>query len=173
MSGGLDPLRNSKLNEKYVHLSNHINIIPPWKCIKDQLRRLGEPAFKLQFPITLLITAMFASRALFALVSSVAALSSVNAYTGRATWDSLGTTPCPVQCPLTDYRVALPSTLFPNGDRCCSKVYVSYNGVNIAVTFTDLFLAGANSFNISLSDKAFAQLAPLEVGQISPVVWNL
>ncbi|KAF8890297.1 hypothetical protein CPB84DRAFT_1849184 [Gymnopilus junonius] len=116
---------------------------------------------------------MFGSRVFIALFSSVAAISTVNAYTGRASSDSLGTTPCPTQCPLTDYRAALPVDLFPNGEKCCSTVYVSYQGVNIDVTFTDLFLAGAGSFNISLSDKAFAELAPLELGQISPVVWNL
>ncbi|KDR71414.1 hypothetical protein GALMADRAFT_253734 [Galerina marginata CBS 339.88] len=116
---------------------------------------------------------MFAPKALFTLISSAVAISAVNAYVGRASWDSLGTTPCPVQCPLTDFRVALPIDLFPNGEQCCSTVHVSYRGVNIDVTFTDLFLAGAGSFNISLSDQAFAKLAPLEVGQISPVVWNI
>ncbi|PPQ94917.1 hypothetical protein CVT25_004403 [Psilocybe cyanescens] len=116
---------------------------------------------------------MFVSRSLFALVSTAAALISVNAYTGRATWDSLGTTPCPVQCPPTDYGVALPVDLFPNGENCCSTVHVSYQGKNIDVTFNNLFLAGQGSFNISLSHQAFAELAPPEVGQISPVVWNL
>jgi hypothetical protein len=46
-------------------------------------------------------------------------------------------------------------------------------GKNIDVTFTDLCLSCAHSFNISLSDQAFALLAPLEVGSIEPVVWNL
>ncbi|PPR03354.1 hypothetical protein CVT26_007793 [Gymnopilus dilepis] len=139
---------------------------------------------------------MFKSQALFALASALAAVSAVNAYTGRgmfypltspqllelctltpsgisATPDSLGTTPCPVQCVPTDFRAALPVDLFPNGEKCCSPVYVSYKGTNIAVTFTDLFLAGEGSFNISLSHQAFAELAPLELGEIYPVVWNL
>jgi hypothetical protein len=44
-------------------------------------------------------------------------------------------------------------------------------GTNVVVQFTDLFLAGAGSQNISLSDQAFAVLAPLEVGTIFPVDW--
>ncbi|KAF9560673.1 hypothetical protein CPC08DRAFT_818142 [Agrocybe pediades] len=115
---------------------------------------------------------MFGYKSFVALVSTATAFTAVNAFTGRATWDSLGTTPCPVQCPLTDFRVALPVDLFPNGEHCCETVHVSYQGNNIDVTFTDLFLAGQGSTNISLSDQAFALLAPLEVGQISPVVWN-
>ncbi|GLB40864.1 hypothetical protein LshimejAT787_0900790 [Lyophyllum shimeji] len=102
-----------------------------------------------------------------------AIIPAANAYTGRASWDSLGTTPCPQTCGTpTDFRVALPVTLFPNGEKCCSQVLVQYQGKRVAVTFTDLFLAGANSFNISLSHQAFAELAPLEVGTISPVSWN-
>ncbi|KAH9475536.1 hypothetical protein JR316_0012651 [Psilocybe cubensis] len=138
---------------------------------------------------------MFSRLFLLGFLSTAANLISVNAYTGRgkhlpssmqlplsvayihsrdlATWDSLGTTPCPVQCPTTDYRVALPVDMFPNGENCCSTVHVSYQGTNIDVTFTDLFLAGEGSFNISLSHQAFAELAPLELGQISPVVWNI
>lgn len=42
----------------------------------------------------------------------------------------------------------------------------------IDVTFTDLCLSCANSFNISLSHQAFAQIAPLELGQIYPVDWT-
>jgi len=108
----------------------------------------------------------------FALLALSAIIPAANAFTGRASWDSLGTTPCPKACTLTDFRVALPVTLFPNGERCCSQVLVQYQGKSVAVTFTDLFLAGANSFNISLSHQAFADLAPLEVGTISPVSWN-
>ncbi|KAF9548964.1 hypothetical protein CPC08DRAFT_755320 [Agrocybe pediades] len=121
---------------------------------------------------------MFAYKPLFLLASTAALFSGgVNAFTGRATWDSLGTTPCTppsgVQCPLTDFRVALPADKFPTNGRCCATVHVSYQGHNIDVTFTDLFLAGAGSNNISLSHQAFALLAPLEEGQIFDVVWNL
>ncbi|KAG6835041.1 hypothetical protein H0H93_005355 [Arthromyces matolae] len=107
--------------------------------------------------------------ALFALLSAALAA----AYTGTAVPDALGTTPCPVQCtPVTDYHVALPVTLFPNGENCCTEVNVQYNGVSIAVTFTDLYLAGANSENISLSHQAFAELAAPELGSITPVTWD-
>ncbi|KAF8066547.1 hypothetical protein FPV67DRAFT_1449728 [Lyophyllum atratum] len=94
-----------------------------------------------------------------------------NAFTGRASWDSLGTTPCPQACTPTDFRVALPVDLFPNGEKCCRQVLVQYQDRNVEVTFTDLFLAGAHSFNISLSHQAFAELSPPEVGSISPVDW--
>ncbi|TFK37878.1 hypothetical protein BDQ12DRAFT_684778 [Crucibulum laeve] len=117
---------------------------------------------------------MLSAKSLFIAISTVVlTVSKANAFTGRATWDSLGTTPCPVQCtPLTDFRVALPVDLFPNGEHCCEKVQVTYQGTSLDVTFTDLFLAGQGSFNISLSNQAFAELAPLELDQISPVTWN-
>lgn len=51
----------------------------------------------------------------------------------KATWDSLGTTPCPVQCPLTDFRVALPVDQFPNGENCCRTVHVSCMCINITL----------------------------------------
>jgi hypothetical protein len=44
-------------------------------------------------------------------------------------------------------------------------------GTSVVVQFTDLYLAGAGSQNISLSHQAFAVLAPLEVGTIFPVDW--
>ncbi|KAJ7777150.1 hypothetical protein B0H16DRAFT_1504481 [Mycena metata] len=110
---------------------------------------------------------------LTALIAAAATFSHVSAYTGRAEVDALGTTPCPVQCPLTDYRAALPIDLFPNGEHCCDPVYVSYEGKNIKVTFTDLCLYCQGTTNLSLSHQAFAELAPLELGSIYPVVWNL
>ncbi|KAG6835040.1 hypothetical protein H0H93_005354 [Arthromyces matolae] len=120
------------------------------------------------------------------------AVTSATAYTGRGTssftvstkapltylsvrvasWDSLGTTPCAVSCTSTDYRVALPVTLFPSGENCCTKVLVRYGEKSVTVTFTDLFLAGANSYNVSLSDKAFNELSALEVGTIEPISWD-
>jgi hypothetical protein len=39
-----------------------------------------------------------------------------------ASWDSLGTTPCVPACPASDFRVALPSDLFPGGESCCHFV---------------------------------------------------
>lgn len=42
-----------------------------------------------------------------------------------ASWDALGTTPCPKACtPNLDYRVALPVTMFPNGEHCCERVHI-------------------------------------------------
>ncbi|KAF8890296.1 hypothetical protein CPB84DRAFT_1785018 [Gymnopilus junonius] len=63
--------------------------------------------------------------------------------------------------------------MFPNGEQCCSTVHISYQGINIDAIFNDLFEAGNGSYNISLSRDSFSQLAPLEVEEIYPVVWNL
>ncbi|KAG6910338.1 hypothetical protein DXG01_011406 [Tephrocybe rancida] len=113
---------------------------------------------------------LFSSKSVLYFLSIVA---SAAAHSGRASWDALGTTPCPMQCtPLTDYRVALPVTEFPNGENCCAEVIVQYQGVSVSATFTDLFLAGANTENISLSHQAFAKLAALELGTIEPVTWD-
>ncbi|KAF8192106.1 hypothetical protein BJ912DRAFT_962858 [Pholiota molesta] len=114
---------------------------------------------------------MISTRVLFSALAAAASFSTATAFTGRASWDSLGTTPCVPACPASDFRVALPSDLFPGGESCCHFVQATYQGTNVVVQFTDLFLAGAGSQNISLSDQAFAVLAPLEVGTIFPVDW--
>ena len=155
---------------------------------------------------------MVSARNILRLVASIALVSSTSAFTGRgpslfadhgyhnlltphiiATVDALGTTPCVPSCPLTDFRVALPIDLFPNGQQCCSTVQISCmhpiyyvlsgveyahldctdEGKNIQATFTDLCESCAGSFNISLSRDAFAELAPLETEFLYPVVWNL
>ncbi|KAJ7114077.1 hypothetical protein C8R44DRAFT_881625 [Mycena epipterygia] len=97
----------------------------------------------------------------------------VSAFVGRAEADALGTTPCPVACPLTDYRAALPIGMFPNGEHCCDSVEVAYQGASIEVTFTDLCLYCGSTTNLSLSHEAFAELASLELGSIYPVFWRL
>ncbi|KAF9475089.1 hypothetical protein BDN70DRAFT_936171 [Pholiota conissans] len=123
---------------------------------------------------------MIFSRILLAAIAAAASLTTTTAlpagpvYVGHAMAAALGTTPCPVKCPggLTDYRVALPSEMFPNGEHCCEKVQVTYKGISTDVTFTDLFMAAVHSQNISLSWEAFELLAPLEGGAIFPVFWT-
>ncbi|KAF8192107.1 hypothetical protein BJ912DRAFT_1058050 [Pholiota molesta] len=115
-------------------------------------------------------------KTLFSALAAVASLSTATAFTGRASADSFGTTPCissstQTTCGPSDFRVALPSNIFPGGANCCQFVQATYQGTSVVVQFTDLYLAGAGSQNISLSHQAFAVLAPLEVGTIFPVDW--
>ncbi|KAF9458413.1 hypothetical protein BDZ94DRAFT_1270677 [Collybia nuda] len=117
---------------------------------------------------------MVNTKSFFATLAALSlSIGSATAFTGRASWDVLGTKPCPIECDKNlDYRVALPITLFPNGERCCERVHVQYQDRGIDVTFTDLCLSCANSFNISLSHQAFSQIADLKLGQIYPVDWT-
>ncbi|KAF9473255.1 hypothetical protein BDN70DRAFT_886025 [Pholiota conissans] len=116
---------------------------------------------------------LWSALAAVASFTTVASLPSSPVYVGHALAAALGTTPCPVACtPLTDYRVALPYNMFPNGEHCCEMVQVTYHGISTDVRFTDLFMGAVNSQNISLSYEAFELLAPLEGGAIFPVYWQ-
>ncbi|KAF9259314.1 hypothetical protein L218DRAFT_947717 [Marasmius fiardii PR-910] len=125
---------------------------------------------------------MFSSAKTFTLVTVLFAATSVQAYTGAATWYNTGLGACgktnndnqliaAVAAPIFDNYPGHTSN--PNKNPICGKTAtVTWGGKSVTVTIEDE-CPGCGSQGIDLSPAAFKKLASLDVGVLSGAKWTI
>ncbi|KAI0640559.1 RlpA-like double-psi beta-barrel-protein domain-containing protein-containing protein [Trametes meyenii] len=112
---------------------------------------------------------------MFKLILSVMATallaSSVQAFTGDATFFFPGLGACGRTNKNSDLIVALNPVEYAKGANCFRNIDVHYKGKSVRATVVDLCPSCADG-SIDLSPAAFDKLAPESVGRLHGVQWN-